>query len=230
MPHVHELIDREQAKAAGEVYYFTGEQCNHGHIDLRYVKNGGCVTCVKRRSKDWVAKNKERALARGNAWRDTNRERVREQERQRYNRNATENAEKAKRRREANPDKARAASLKSHNKHKEKRLVMAKEWKRNNASKVAQSARAWRDKNREKVRALNTQRKKCIRQRTPSWADRAAILQFYIDRPEGYEVDHIIPLQGDNVSGLHVLNNLQYLAPIDNHVKNKFFDPVGFVA
>lgn len=36
-------------------------------------------------------------------------------------------------------------------------------------------------------------------------------------------VDHIIPTKGKNVSGLHVLNNLQYLTPSQNNSKKNFF-------
>jgi len=49
------------------------------------------------------------------------------------------------------------------------------------------------------------------RTRTPSWSERKEILAFYKNCPPGYHVDHIIPLQGKYVSGLHVLGNLQYL-------------------
>lgn len=52
------------------------------------------------------------------------------------------------------------------------------------------------------------------------WAKEVA--QMYINRPDGYVVDHIIPLQGDNVCGLHVPWNLQYLTGDDNlHKLNK---------
>ena len=43
---------------------------------------------------------------------------------------------------------------------------------------------------------------------------------FYFNRPNGYEVDHIIPLCGKNVSGLHTFNNLQYLTSEENRLKN----------
>lgn len=57
---------------------------------------------------------------------------------------------------------------------------------------------------------------------TPRWLSaeqRAEIFSFYKNRPPGYEVDHIVPLQGKNVSGLHVPWNLQYLPAAENRRK-----------
>lgn len=59
--------------------------------------------------------------------------------------------------------------------------------------------------------------------RVPKWADQEKIDEIYRNKPEGYEVDHIIPLSGKTVSGLHVHNNLQYLPKQENRLKsNKF--------
>lgn len=59
--------------------------------------------------------------------------------------------------------------------------------------------------------------------RTPSWAELKLIKDFYDNCPTGYQVDHVIPLNGKSVSGLHVLGNLQYLLKTDNLSKsNKF--------
>ncbi len=51
----------------------------------------------------------------------------------------------------------------------------------------------------------------------------AAIEDFYRQR-ENSEVDHIIPITHPDVCGLHVPWNLQYLAPVDNNMKNNRFD------
>lgn len=62
-----------------------------------------------------------------------------------------------------------------------------------------------------------------LRNRTPGWSEEKLIREFYVDRLEGYHVDHIIPLQGEKVSGLHVISNLQYLTAEENIKKsNKY--------
>src|SRR6185437_1931028 len=65
-------------------------------------------------------------------------------------------------------------------------------------------------------------------QRTPKWADTKAIAEFYANCPPGMEVDHIIPMRGRLVSGLHVANNLQYLSKTENNRKKNKFDPWTF--
>ena len=63
-------------------------------------------------------------------------------------------------------------------------------------------------------------------QRIPVWMTKDELNMmrlFYIKCPQGFDVDHIVPLQGRNVSGLHVLSNLQYLTKEENGRKaNKF--------
>lgn len=69
-----------------------------------------------------------------------------------------------------------------------------------------------------------------IRQATPVWLDRAlqrqidAIYQEAASRPGGpWHVDHIIPLKGRGVCGLHVPWNLQILAKSENLSKGKSY-------
>jgi hypothetical protein len=61
-------------------------------------------------------------------------------------------------------------------------------------------------------------------QKTPLWADLNAITTFYKNCPVGYHVDHIVPLNGTNVSGLHVVENLQYLPAAENIAKSNKFE------
>lgn len=64
----------------------------------------------------------------------------------------------------------------------------------------------------------------------PMWADKEKINKIYKEAKELtkttgiiYEVDHIIPLQGKNVCGLHTENNLQIITRSKNRKKsNKF--------
>jgi 5-methylcytosine-specific restriction endonuclease McrA len=67
-------------------------------------------------------------------------------------------------------------------------------------------------------------RRKDVKGRTPSWVNKAELLEIYAKCPKGFHVDHIIPLKGliDSrpVSGLHVPWNLQYLTAEQNLKKH----------
>lgn len=80
-------------------------------------------------------------------------------------------------------------------------------------------------KSRQYKSFMQQKREAAKKQRTPLWADINAIKEFYLNVPEGYEVDHIVPIQGTLASGLHVVHNLQYLTRIDNIKKRHFFVP-----
>ena len=82
---------------------------------------------------------------------------------------------------------------------------------------------AWRKANKRLVTSYAVKYQNKKNQRTPAWVDLDAIELFYLNCPEGFEVDHIVPLQGKNVSGLHVLNNLQYLTRTENRSKGNRF-------
>src|ERR1035437_1740165 len=98
----------------------------------------------------------------------------------------------------------------------EKCVAWVAKWYKANPEKQAAANTTWRKANPGKRNATQAKRHAAKLQRTPKWADLKVIRQFYINCPIGYEVDHIVPLQGENVSGFHVLENLQYLTKSEN--------------
>ena len=79
------------------------------------------------------------------------------------------------------------------------------------------------ENNRGKTNAIKARYRANKLKATPSWTEREEIREFYEKCPEGYQVDHIIPLQGVDVRGLHVIANLQYLTSSENQSKgNKY--------
>ena len=116
------------------------------------------------------------------------------------------------------PKKHKSYSKSMYEKHKDKHLAQKQ---------------IYRQANKGKINALVAARKKVIKQRTPVWLsdfDRLKIQCIYsvasmLTRHNGepWHVDHVIPLQGGIVSGLHVPSNLQVLRGSENiSKKNKF--------
>lgn len=77
---------------------------------------------------------------------------------------------------------------------------------------------------KNKVRRLG------VSDRTPTWRNSEVIEGVYKLRRalsevghKPYQVDHIVPLHGRNVSGLHVAANLRIIEAQDNNIKNNHF-------
>lgn len=79
--------------------------------------------------------------------------------------------------------------------------------------------------NKKLYLAKSAARRAAKLKRTPKWANLQKIKEFYLNCPEGHHVDHIIPLQGKNISGFHVLENLQYLPAKENLSKSNKWPP-----
>lgn len=89
-----------------------------------------------------------------------------------------------------------------------------------NKELVLQQQREARKRNRKIILFRNNYRRAQKLQATPSWVDKKTLKEIYENCAEGYEVDHIVPLKGKNVCGLHVPWNLQYLTPEENASKS----------
>jgi hypothetical protein len=108
----------------------------------------------------------------------------------------------------------------------EKLRLKKSEIKKSNRIKYNEYNKKWALYNSEKRLSLEAKRRASKLQRTPKWLSKEhfeEINDFYqiakmfeIYTGQKYHVDHIEPLQGENVSGLHVPWNLQIMLAKDN--------------
>ena len=111
----------------------------------------------------------------------------------------------------------------------EKRSEYVKQYTKNHPEESCAKSLRWAKNNPGKKNAANAKRKARLLQQSPkwltgfqlkeieSWYQAAADCQWLSEEP--LEVDHIVPLKGENVSGLHVPWNLQILTASKNASK-----------
>jgi hypothetical protein len=191
----------EEARSIGHNLYYTGNPCKHGHLTYRYVADRACSDCVKAKVK------KSSTIGGGNARRWA--AKTKEQKDVIYEKRKAyyEKTKEARR-----TEKMRShAKLKNNKEYVEQKKLASKKWKQNNIGKV---------------RADTVKRRLAKMQRTPAWLteedywmiDQAYELAALRTKMFGFSwhVDHVLPLQGKEVSGLHVLENLQVIPWIEN--------------
>lgn len=187
------LQSRNEALKAGNKRYFTGKSCKHGHVAERFVCTHNCVACVLQTAKIRYQTDvdfRERAITSG---------------KQRHVKLNT-----------TDYDNYRQHSTKTHQAWIEKNTLKwydyMKQWSKNNSHKIAQYASIRRA---AKLKAM------------PKWTDTAALQTFYAEAKRltketgiPHAVDHVVPLRGKTVCGLHVPANLQILTKSENSKKN----------
>jgi len=105
-----------------------------------------------------------------------------------------------------------------------------KKWQKTNKIKNTEYQLNWQKRNKDKVNSREAERRAKKLKATPIWTNKKYIDLFYklakIEETrigKRVHVDHIIPLQGEKVCGLHCENNLQLLLAADNLQKgNKY--------
>ena len=94
------------------------------------------------------------------------------------------------------------------------------------ATIIKNQSKTWNYNNKDKTRSKTAKRRSAKKQRVLPWLTQEHFKQieefytrakmFQMDTGQEYHVDHIVPLQGKNVSGFHAPWNLQVIPAKEN--------------
>jgi len=124
------------------------------------------------------------------------------------------------------------SNKRQYEKNKAVRLAYQQKYRQENPEKVQRQMRQWQLNNKAAVNAACNMRSALKRSQTPPWAELDGIKLFYEEAQRvtaetgvPHHVDHILPINGKCVSGLHVAENLQVIPACENLSKgNKLLD------
>lgn len=174
--------------------------------------SGYCIPCNKAYQREWYVANADAVKARSIQWSAANKEQKRK----------TDRAYRA-----ANKEAVNAKSKAWVEKNIEKRRDIWRRSYQKNKSEADRRSKAWIVNNPIRVRERSRRLKLAREQASVVWANPAAVLDIYrraaeVTKSTGipHEVDHIIPICGRNVCGLHWEGNLQILPMQENRRKS----------
>ena len=186
----------------------------HKHKFGKYGVEAKCKCCTLERGKAYKQANKEAI----DAYCEANKEAIAERQKAYYQANKEAIAERRKDYRQANKESL-AAYKKVYNQANKTALA---EYRKTHKEAKAVYSSTYQKANPHIFNAKNAKRRATKLMATPTWADLEAIKGMYqlaaIFNRTGINlhVDHIVPLQGDTVCGLHCEANLQLMPASDN--------------
>ena len=208
--------------------------CKPCGIEWRKAYNIKNKEKIEAKRKEYVAKNRERIASVRKAYYEANAEKKRAYAKEYNAKNRERVAARSKAHYEANIEKYRA--YRRENKDRYNALSKAYNQKEHVKEKRSEILRRWREANIDKNRHKSAMYRAARIQRTPCWLteyDRALIQRKYTlaqkkteSTGEMWVVDHILPLRGDFVSGLHVPSNLRVIKETTNSRKYNKYTPV----
>lgn len=126
-----------------------------------------------------------------------------------------------------NKEKRKEICKRYYQKNKDKHNLLVSNWRNKNLDRFKAYSKQWKRDNKEKVCLSSKIRNKRVKLATPPWAKKGNIMEeikkIYSNCKKGFHVDHIVPLKGKNVCGLHLPWNMQIISAKENSKKNNKF-------
>lgn len=156
----------------------------------------------------------------------------RESKRRDYQKNKEKYAMRAEKWRIENEERYRFSKKEYLEKEEVKKaaIIRSAKWRTENLERKRRSDKNWRANNVDKKRSYQAFRRAKVKEATPPWLTKEHRHQIALIYKEAlrlsrensvmYHVDHIVPLAGKNVSGLHVPWNLRAIPAAENHRKS----------
>jgi len=174
-----------------------------------------CKSCTKKLGKKHYQKNRAVILERARKYYQENRDAALERARKYHQKNQNKCLEKSKKYYQENRD-------------------VLKKYYQENRDRYLEYKKAWRKANPELVNANQASRRARMKKAQPPWLTEEHINQIKAEYKNSkrmknltgiqHHVDHIVPLAGKNVCGLHVPWNLQVIPAKHNLEKRNHFD------
>jgi len=176
-----------------------------------------CKACACAATRDWASRNKEKVSA---AKRDY------------FQKNKSTSVEKNAQWQRDNAELVSQYGRKYRAANAEKERERARRYRKNHGEQALAYRRIYREKNRDLLNLWDANRRAKEKRATPSWANQFFIAEAYhlakLRRQVcggDWHVDHIVPLQGDTVCGLHVEHNLRVIPGTENMRKSNRYWP-----
>lgn len=184
-----------------------------GWSNVRQTFRADCLICHRKTVREYTKKRMDKIRE----YRKKNKDRINEYQKKYYSikKNLERKIERHK---------------KWYEKNKKKKLKQNKEWSTNNKERHKELRLNWYKKNKHKCLASYHKRKRALNVQVPKWYDHKKVLAIFKKasdmraKGKNVSVDHVIPLQAENVSGLHVHTNLKIISLSKNCGKKNRFD------